>query len=73
MRRGFEHRPESEDRAPGSAVAKILGVIVALALVRVLLHAGRRSTGSGHWRQRRHEAIANMHRRLHAEDASIPA
>ena len=73
MRRGFEHRAEAETVAPRSAVPKILGVLVALALVRVLLNAGRRSAGSGHWRERRNAAIADMHRKLHAEEASIPA
>ena len=73
MRRGFEHRAEAKIGAPRSAVPKVLGVLVALAVVRVLLNAGRRSAGSGHWRERRHEAITKMHRQLDEEDTSIPA
>jgi hypothetical protein len=73
MRRGFEHRADAEIGAHRSAVPKILGILAVVALVRVLLNASRRSAGSGHWRERRHEAIANMHRQLHDEDASIPA
>jgi hypothetical protein len=46
---------------------------VALVIVRVLLKVGKRTAGSADWRERRHEAIAKLHRQMHAEDAPDPA
>ena len=56
----------------GSAVLpKLLAVVAALALVRFVLHAKH---GDGGGRNRRREAIAQIHRELHAADAEeVPA
>jgi len=56
-----------------AVVPKIVGVLVALMVVRVLLKVGKRTAGSTEWRERRHEAIAKLHRELHAADAPDPA
>jgi len=79
MRRGHQSRAATDverERAHthgGPAVPKIVGILVALVIVRVLLKVGKRTAGSAEWRERRHEAIATLHRQLHAEDAPGPA
>ena len=50
----------------GSFLPKLLAIVAALALVRVVVRAKR---GDGTGRSRRHEAIARLHRELHAADA----
>lgn len=51
----------------GSAMPKILGILVAFMLVRVLVRVGHRVSGSPAMRARRHTAIARLHRELHNE------
>ena len=51
---------------PGSVLPKLLAVVAALALVRVVVRAKH---GEGSGRSRRREAIARLHRELHATDA----
>ena len=51
----------------GSAMPKILGILVALMLVRVLVRVGHRVSGSPAMRARRRTAIARLHRELHDE------
>lgn len=49
----------------GSAMPKILGILVAFMLVRVLVRVGHRVSGSPAMRARRRTAIARLHRELH--------
>ena len=44
---------------------KILGILVAFMLVRVLVRVGHRVSGSPAMRARRRTAIARLHRELH--------
>jgi hypothetical protein len=58
------------DQAAGqmsSVIPKLLVGIVAFALVRTII-AGKRHHGEGGRRGRRHEAIAEFHRQLHATE-----
>ena len=50
----------------GSLLPKLVAVVAALALVRIVMHAKH---GDGSGRNRRREAIAQFHRELHAADA----
>ena len=53
----------------GSAIPKIIGVLLAIGLLRAIVdHRGRHGGPEG-WRDRRREAIAKLHRQLHAEEA----
>lgn len=56
-------------RSIGSALPKLIAVLVAMAVVRNLIAAKRHSGGSSRWSRRR-EAIAEFHRELHAADAA---
>lgn len=51
----------------GSAVPKILGILMAFMLLRVLFKVGHRVSGSPAMRARRHAALAKLHRELHSE------
>jgi hypothetical protein len=51
----------------GSALPKILGIVMAFMVLRVLVKVGHRVSGSPALRARRHAAIAELHRRLHDE------
>jgi hypothetical protein len=52
----------------GSALPKLLAILVAMAVARTVVGGARRSHGgSGRWGQRQ-EAIARFHRELHARD-----
>jgi hypothetical protein len=53
----------------GSAVPKILGILTAFMLLRVLVKVGHRVSSSPAMRARRHAAIAELHRKLHDEGA----
>ncbi len=56
-------------RSIGPALGKIAVVLVAMALVRTVI--GRHGHGDGESRRgRRRRMIAELHRELHAEDAS---
>jgi hypothetical protein len=64
--------PSSGPTAGGSVGAilpKVLAVIVTMAVVRALLGASRRHGGRSRWSRRR-EAIAELHRELHAQEAA---
>ena len=50
----------------GAVLPKLIAVVAALALVRMVVR-GKHGDGPGHGR--RHEAIARLHRELHAADA----
>jgi len=50
-----------------SALPKLLAILVAMAVVRTVVGAKRGHGGSGR-RGRRREAIAQLHRELHAEE-----
>lgn len=50
-----------------SALPKLLAILVAMAVVRTVVGAKRGHGGSGRWGRRR-EAIAQLHRDLHARD-----
>ena len=54
----------------GSALPKILGVLLAVVVLRTVARAAGRHGhgGSSRWSRRR-EAIAEFHRELHAQDA----
>jgi hypothetical protein len=51
----------------GSVIPRILGLLVAMALVRTVLGAVRRHGGSSR-RGGHREAIAKLHRELHERD-----
>jgi hypothetical protein len=53
----------------GSVVPKLLAVLVAMVVVRNVIGAKRHHGGSSRWGRRR-EAIAQLHRELHAEDSA---
>ena len=50
-----------------SALPKVIGVIVAVGLIRMLA-SHRRGHDGGTWRERRLEMIADMHRELHRQE-----
>ena len=54
----------------GSMLPKIIGVLIVIGLVRAVIGKGRHHGGPSAWRERRREAIAQLHRELHAEDAA---
>ena len=61
----------------GSVLPKVIGVIVAVGLIRMLV-SHKRGHDGGSWRERRLEMIADVHRELHRQedlktDASAPA
>jgi hypothetical protein len=53
----------------GSVLPKLIGILVAMAVIRNVVGAKRHHAGSSRWSRRR-EAIAEFHRELHAEDAT---
>lgn len=53
----------------GSMLPKLIGILVAMAVIRTVMGAKRHHGGSSRWTGRR-EAIAEFHRDLHAEDAT---
>lgn len=53
----------------GSMLPKLIGILVAMAVIRTVVGAKRHHGGSSRWSGRR-EAIAEFHRDLHAEDAT---
>jgi hypothetical protein len=62
----------------GSVLPKLIGILVAVSLLRMV--ARHRHGGGGSWRDRRRDVIAEIHRELHAQedlkadtDASAPA
>jgi len=64
--------PSDEPRGAASVASmlpKLLGILVAMAVVRNVVGAKRRHGGSLRMSGRR-EAIAQFHRELHAEDAT---
>jgi hypothetical protein len=72
--RGFEPYPGEGGR---SLLPKVIGVVVAIGLIRMLVSHKRGHEG-GNWRDRRREMIAEVHRELHRQedlkaDASAPA
>jgi hypothetical protein len=57
----------------GSVLPKLIGVVVAIGLIRMLVSHKRGHEGAG-WRDRRREMIAEVHRELHRqEDAKAEA
>lgn len=57
----------------GSVLPKVIGVVVAIGLIRMLVSHKRQG---GSWGDRRHEMIAEVHRELHREEdlkAETPA
>ena len=72
--RGYEPYPAE---GAGSVLPKVIGLVVAIGLIRMLV-GHKRGHESGSWRERRHEMIAEVHRELHRQedlkaDASAPA
>lgn len=66
--------PDDEPRARGSGhngIAKLVAVLVAMAVIRNVLAVAKRHGGGSHWSRRR-EAIVELHRELHARDAEVP-
>ena len=51
----------------GAILPKVIGVMVAMAVVRTVIASAKHHGGSSRWGRRR-EAIAELHRELHAED-----
>ena len=57
----------------GSMLPKLIGILVAMAVVRNVVGGVKRHQGGSGWSRRR-EAIAELHRELHAGDtAAQPA
>jgi hypothetical protein len=57
----------------GAVIPKVIAIVVAMALVRSIVAGKRHAHGPGRWSRRR-EAMAELHRELHAaDDASAPA
>ena len=57
----------------GSMLPKLLGILVAMAVIRNVVGGVKRHQGGSGWSRRR-EAIAELHRELHAGDtAAQPA
>ena len=51
----------------GSMLPKVIGILVAMAVIRTVVGAKRHHGGSSGWSRRR-EAIAEFHRELHASE-----
>ena len=69
IRGTFYPSADSSERSIGPALGKIVVVLVAMAVARNIVgHAGRRG-GESRWSRRRN-MIAELHRELHAEEAS---
>jgi hypothetical protein len=64
--------PSDGPRGAASVLPKLLALLVALALVRMVVRAGGRHGGPSRWSRRR-EAIAEFHRELHAQDDATRA
>jgi hypothetical protein len=59
----------------GSVLPKVIGLVVAVGLIRMVV-SHRRGHEGGSWRDRRREMIAQVHRELHREEdlkADTPA
>lgn len=63
--RGY-YEPYSGEGA-GSVLPKVIGVVVAIGLIRMLV-SHKRGREGGSWRDRRREMIAEVHRELHREE-----
>ncbi len=62
--------PSQSRHGGGSALPKLLAILVAMAVIRNVVATVKRNHGGGsHWSRRR-EAIADLHRELHAGDAT---
>lgn len=55
------------DEGGGSVLPKVIGVVVAIGLIRMLV-SHKRGHDGGSWRDRRREMIAEVHRELHRQD-----
>ncbi|HEX6475607.1 MAG TPA: hypothetical protein VF114_11045 [Candidatus Limnocylindria bacterium] len=51
----------------GSVLPKVIGVVVAIGLIRMIASHKRGHGGSG-WADRRREMIAEVHRELHRQE-----
>jgi hypothetical protein len=51
----------------GAILPKLIAIVVAMAVVRTVIHVGKRHAGPSR-SSRRREAIAEFHRSLHAEE-----
>jgi len=74
MHRGLKHReapyePMGTGAGSGSVIPKIIGVLLAIGLLRAIASHRSRHAGPDGWRDRRREAIAKLHRQLHEEEA----
>jgi hypothetical protein len=56
-------------RSIGPAAGKVVAILVAMAVVRTIVSHGGRHGGESRWNRRR-GMIADLHRELHAEEAS---
>ena len=54
----------------GSGLGKLITVLLAVVVLRSFLAAAKRHGVAGSHRSRRCEAIADLHRHLHAQDAT---
>ncbi len=54
----------------GSMLPKLIGILVAMAVIRNVVGGVKRHQGGSPGRSRRREAIAELHRELHAGDAA---
>ena len=70
MRDEVERRTAGHGGSMESVLPKVIGLLLAIGLIKVVIGHGRRHGGSSDWRERRRAAIAEFHRELHAEDAA---
>ena len=64
LKRALRRAAHSTGRSEADLIREGIG------LVRALIGKGRHHGGPSAWRERRREAIAQLHRELHAEDAA---
>lgn len=70
--RGTFYPARSEDRSMGAAIPKLILIVVAIGVVRSIAGAKRHHREGSPWSRRR-EAIAQLHRELHAGDDAAEA
>jgi hypothetical protein len=63
--RGY-YEPDAAEGG-GSVLPKVIGLVVAIGLIRMLVSHKRGHEG-GSWRDRRREMIAEVHRELHRQE-----
>jgi hypothetical protein len=63
------HRSAAYGPRSGSALPRIIGVLLAIGVLRAVMGHVRRHARTSDWHGRRREAIGELHRELHRRDA----